>query len=61
MDPEAVCPVVYEAALASGIAAAELGEGVDWGRIGAAWAAVKGSSDVVLVEGAGGVGGADGA
>lgn len=55
MDAESVCPVVYEAALAPGIAAAELGEAVDWRRVGRAWDRVRREHKVVLVEGAGGV------
>ncbi|WP_428388412.1 dethiobiotin synthase [Mucisphaera sp.] len=53
-----VCPVVFERAVAPGIAAAELGERVDWGVIGQAWAGLQdrlGADGGIVIEGAGGV------
>ena len=52
---EVVCPVRYAAPLAPAVAAEESGVDVDFAAIGAALTRLDHASDVVLVEGVGGV------
>lgn len=51
---EAMCPYLFEAAIAPHIAAAEIGVSIDLGVIEAHYEALKMQADVVVVEGAGG-------